>query len=66
MPKLKTNRAMKKRVRVTAKGKFKRKHAFHSHIAKSKNAKRKRQLRSSALIENVDQKEVQRLLPYAG
>ncbi len=64
MPKMKTNRGAKKRIRVTASGKLKRRHAFKSHIAATKTTKRKRQLRNSNVIAAVDMNEYGRLLPY--
>jgi large subunit ribosomal protein L35 len=63
MPKIKTNRGASKRVRVTASGKLKRRHAFKSHIAASKNPKRKRQLRQAGLIAESDTKMFAQLLP---
>jgi len=62
MPKLKTNRGAAKRIRVTASGKLKRRHAFKSHIATSKTPKTKRQLRSPNLISPADHKKFLRLL----
>ena len=66
MPKMKTNRAAAKRFRFTASGKIRRSQAFVNHILTKKSSKRKRQLRNGALICESDQKEVERLLPYAG
>jgi len=64
MPKLKTLRAAAKRFKRTASGKFKRSHAFHSHILAKKSAKRKRKLRDSDLVAAVDTRNVERMLPY--
>ncbi len=64
MGKIKTNRGASKRVRVTASGKLKRRHAFKSHIAATKTTKRKRQLRRSNLVAKADRGEWKRLLPY--
>ncbi|MBP2681012.1 MAG: hypothetical protein H6Q78_875, partial [Candidatus Krumholzibacteriota bacterium] len=44
MPKLKSNRAAKKRFRKTATGKILRRKAYKSHILTKKTSKRKRQL----------------------
>ncbi len=63
MPKLKTHRGAAKRFRKTASGKFKRAHAFTSHILTKKSAKRKRNLRKNALIAPADQKKISRMLP---
>lgn len=64
MPKLKTNRGVSKRVRKTASGRLKRRHAFRSHIAITKSPKRKRQLRRSTVIAPSDQGKFRRLVPY--
>ena len=50
MPKLKSHRGAAKRVKRTGTGKFKRHHAYHSHILTKKSRKRKRKLRSSATL----------------
>jgi len=64
VPKLKTHRGAAKRFRKTGTGKFKRTHAYTSHILTKKSAKRKRNLRKNALIARADQKKVERMLPY--
>jgi len=63
MPKMKTHRGAAKRFKKTAKGKFKRQRANHSHILTKKSAKRKRRLRKSTLVDAADQKRLERLLP---
>lgn len=65
MPKLKTNRGAAKRFKRTATGKFKRAQSHHNHILTKKSSKRKRGLRSLAVISPTDSYSVQRLLPYA-
>jgi large subunit ribosomal protein L35 len=62
MPKLKTNRAAAKRFRKTAKG-FKRAQSHRRHILTKKSSKRKRQLRSGAMIHATDLGRVKQLLP---
>jgi large subunit ribosomal protein L35 len=64
VPKIKTHRGAAKRFRKTGTGKFKRTHAFTSHILTKKSAKRKRNLRKNALIAKSDQRTVERMLPY--
>ncbi len=49
MPKMKTHKATKKRIRVTARGKIKRKKSGLRHLAGAKSAKRKRHLRRSTV-----------------
>ena len=63
MPKIKTNRGAAKRFTVTKGGKIKRKKAYASHILTKKSAKRKRTLRKSGFVEQVDMKGIRRLLP---
>lgn len=64
MPKIKTNRGAAKRFGKTAKGKIRRRRAYHSHILTSKGQKRKRRLRSGTFIHSADEKNVRKLIPY--
>ncbi|MGI6225795.1 MAG: 50S ribosomal protein L35 [Peptococcales bacterium] len=64
MPKMKTHRGAAKRFKKTATGKIKRYHAFKSHILEKKSAKRKRNLRKSAIMFEGDAKRVVKLIPY--
>lgn len=63
MPKQKTHRGAAKRFKLTGTGKIKRRKAFSSHILTKKNAKRCRNLRSSALVSPGDTKRVVAMLP---
>ncbi len=65
MPKLKTKKALSKRVKITKKGKAVRSKAGKSHLLSSKNRKRKRGLRKQGEIAAVDMKMVKKALPYA-
>jgi large subunit ribosomal protein L35 len=65
MPKLKTHRGANKRVKVTAKGKFKRSKAFGRHILTKKSSKRKRNLKKSTLVVKSEFKKMKELLPYS-
>jgi len=65
MPKMKTNRAAAKRFRITGSGRVKRAHASHSHMMRGKPARRLRKLRKKGLVDQVQMKQVKRLLPYA-
>ena len=65
MPKLKTNRGAAKRFKKTAKGGFKRTQSHLRHILTKKSTKRKRQLRSTSMIAEADNKSVKKMLPYA-
>ncbi|MBK6505068.1 MAG: 50S ribosomal protein L35 [Ignavibacteria bacterium] len=62
MPKMKSNRASKKRFRVTGSGKIKREKAYRSHILTKKSAKRKRHLRKATLVSVQETRTVKRLI----
>lgn len=64
MPKLKTHKGAKKRIKVTANGKLKRSCAFKNHILSKKSRERKRKLRQGAFVSSKEAKRVKRLLPY--
>ena len=65
MPKMKTNRGAAKRFRRTASGGFKRAQSHRRHILTKKSTKRKRHLRSDAMIHDADVSMVRRMLPFA-
>jgi len=50
MPKLKTNKSVAKRVRVTKNGKVLRNRPGRRHLLSSKDAKHRRHLRTRALV----------------
>ncbi|CCZ85212.1 MAG TPA: 50S ribosomal protein L35 [Candidatus Caccosoma faecigallinarum] len=62
MPKMKTKRALAKRVKVTGTGKLKRKCAYMSHLAPRKTHKQKRHLRKARLVSRSDFKRIRQLL----
>lgn len=62
MPKLKSLRALKKRVKVSGRGRLKRYRAGKSHLASSKNRKRKRRLRQPTLLSGPDLRRLKALL----
>lgn len=64
MPKLKTRKAVAKRVSVTGTGKIKRTKANKQHILTKKNTKRKRSLRQSTLVDSTNVKAMKKELPY--
>jgi len=64
MPKLKSNRGAAKRFKRTASGKFKRSQSHLRHILTKKSTKRKRQLRSAAMVHSSDQAALVKMLPY--
>lgn len=52
----KTHKGLKKRVRVTARGKVKRKKSFRGHLLSSRPSKRMRKLKRSATMRKSDTK----------
>ena len=58
----KTNKAAKKRFRVTATGKIKRTKAGKNHILTKKSAKRKNDLAKGGYVDVADEGRVKRLL----
>lgn len=52
MPKQKTHKGLKKRVKVTASGKVKYKRSCGGHLMSSKNAKRRRRIASSSILDS--------------
>jgi large subunit ribosomal protein L35 len=64
MPKLKTHRGAKKRMKVTATGKIMRMKAGASHILTKKSRKRKRNLKHATVLVSEEFKKMKSLLPY--
>ncbi|MEJ2575639.1 MAG: 50S ribosomal protein L35 [Gammaproteobacteria bacterium] len=64
MPKIKTNRGAAKRFTKTAGG-FKRAQSHRRHILTKKSTKRKRHLRSPAMLDKSDVAAARRMIPYA-
>ncbi len=62
MPKMKTKKALAKRVKRTGSGKLKRQHAYVSHFAANKSQKQKRKLRKGTLVSKSDYKRIKLLL----
>ena len=50
MPKQKTHKGLKKRVKLTGTGKVKRRRSFGSHLMSTKNAKRRRRIAGSSIL----------------
>jgi large subunit ribosomal protein L35 len=63
MPKMKTHRGAAKRFKKTGTGKFKRAQNNKQHILTKKSSKRKRKLRQTALVADVDEKRLRQMLP---
>jgi large subunit ribosomal protein L35 len=64
MPKLKTRKGARKRMRVTASGRVKHFGAGKGHLLTGKRSKRKRALRRGAMLSKNDQRATLKLLPY--
>lgn len=60
--KLKSKRALMKRVRVKKNGQLVRKSAYTGHLAPRKTTKQKRHLRKSRVIDATDAKRIRSLL----
>lgn len=58
----KTHSGLKKRIKVTGKGKLKRGRAYKNHLAQSKTTKQNRQLRKQTLVHKTDEKRIKRLI----
>jgi len=65
MGKLKTKKALTKRVKVTKKGKVLRSKAGRRHLLSGKTTKRKRTLRRKGIVSSAQHKLMKRSLPYA-
>lgn len=64
MPKLKTNKAVRKRFRVTKKGKVLGSASLRRHLLTDRSSKHKRQNRKYQRIDNADQLHIKKMLPY--
>lgn len=62
MPKQKTHKGLKKRVKVTATGKIKRHHSGAGHLQASKSAKRRRNLRGATIMSEAMAPKTRRML----
>lgn len=62
MPKMKTHKGAKKRIKVTGSGKFVIKHSGKSHILTKKTHKRKKRLGKDAVLSGGAERKAARLL----
>ncbi len=62
MPKMKSNRAAKKRFSLTGTGKVRRNKNYARHILTKKSAKRKRSLRQDAIVTPADEPRIKHML----
>ncbi|MBO0778758.1 MAG: 50S ribosomal protein L35 [Ktedonobacteraceae bacterium] len=63
--KLKTHKAMSKRVKITASGKFLRRKVAISHLRRRKSAALVRSADKTFQLKAADRRRMKRLLPYA-
>lgn len=64
MPKLKTSKSAKKRIRISKHGKIKHWKAGRRHLLGGKRSKRKRLLGKQGFVHKADQEAIRLLLPY--
>ena len=64
MPKQKTNRAAKKRFKLSGTGRLLRRHAMKSHNLEKKTAKRRRSFRRDHEVHASDERDARRLLGH--
>ena len=62
MPKQKTRRSVRKRIKITKNGKLKRSKAFRRHLLAGRPRKRKRKLRRPGFVSPGERKSYLRLL----
>ncbi|OHB77511.1 MAG: 50S ribosomal protein L35 [Planctomycetes bacterium RBG_16_55_9] len=62
MPKQKTHKGLKKRIKITATGKVKRHRTGSGHLMSGKNAKRRRRVTSTTIVTNAMAKTVKIML----
>ena len=66
MPKLKTHKGVKKRVKVSKSGKLRYAACGRGHLLTGKKSKRKRALRKDRLLGKAGQRrQIKQLLPYS-
>ena len=64
MPKMKTSKTVKKRLRVSGSGRVRRPKAGGNHGLINKSRKRLRRLRNNDMVHKTMEAHVKRLLPY--
>ncbi|HEV8585304.1 MAG TPA: 50S ribosomal protein L35 [Methylomirabilota bacterium] len=64
MPKMKTKRAARKRLKRTASGQLMRAGAWKQHKLAKKSPKRRRHLRKNRVLDKADAKRIAVMVPY--
>ena len=62
MPKMKSKKALTKRIKVTGTGKIVRHHAYTGHLAPRKTTKQKRHLMKQTSVHATDAKRIRDLI----
>ncbi len=62
MPKFKPHSGMKKRIKITGKGKLRREQTNRRHLLEVKSSNRKRRLAGTTEVSKADTKQVKKLL----
>jgi len=65
MPKLKTNKSVKKRFSVTKRKKLKHSKSRRRHLLTDKSGKKKRSMRGKTIVGPTEHGNLMKLLPYA-
>lgn len=65
MPKMKTHKGAAKRFKITKKGKLKHYNSGHTHLMSNKNAKRRRRLRKSSVMDTAHAKTIRAMIMVA-
>lgn len=64
MPKMKTKKVVKKRIKKTGSGKLTKKRAGHGHFNARETGKTGRKKKANSTISNVEKSTLQQLMPY--
>ncbi len=62
MPKGKTHKGLKKRIKITAKGKVRYKSSFSGHLMSTKSSNRRRRLRKPAFLTGAVAARIKEML----
>jgi len=64
--KFKPNKSVKKRMRITATGKLKHCHCFHTHLMSARNSAQRRRIRRPALLHEGHARNMRKLRGIGG
>ena len=62
MPKMKSKKALTKRIKVTGSGKVRRHHAYVRHLAPHKTHNQQRHVRKATIVSKSDMKRIKYLI----